>query len=174
MMKLFFLTLLLISPLSQSATHYFVRHAEKDLSNPTNRNPELSLKGQQRAKNLALLLSQAGIKRIYSTAYIRTEMTAKPLADLLGITVTHYDPRALETLIEQLKKENENSLIVGHSNTTTEAVSILTNQSMNGLSEKDYGDVFQVLSEGDKTTLTHLKLPPIGNKKTPVQDIKTK
>ncbi|WP_154222557.1 SixA phosphatase family protein [Marinicella rhabdoformis] len=173
-MKLITLLFLLSTTCAHSATHYFVRHAEKITNDPANKNPELTLKGQQRAQNLALLLSQADIEHIYSTAYKRTELTAQPLSDRLGIPLKHYDPRALELLVKELKGLQGNTLTVGHSNTTTEAVSLLTLQTMNGLTEEDYGDVFQVVIEGDKVVLNHLKLPPDSVLKVNSQPINTK
>ena len=171
-MKFFTLLILITTSYSQAATHYFVRHAEKDQSDPTNKNPELSLKGQQRAQNLALMLSEANIKHIHSTAYTRTEQTAQPLSQILDLPVTHYDPRAMDDFLNGLKKSKENTLVVGHSNTTTEAVSFLTKQAMQGLTEKDYGDVFQLIIDGDTMTVNHLKVAPATGKVT--QDINTK
>lgn len=173
-MKLITLILLLGTTYAQAATHYFVRHAEKVTSDPSNKNPELTLKGQQRAQNLALLLSKADIKHIYSTAYKRTELTAQPLSDKLNILIKNYDPRVLEVLAEKLKEHKENTLTVGHSNTTTEIVSLLTKQAMNGLTENDYGDVFQVLIEGDNVVINHLKLPPVSAQNELSQPINTK
>ncbi len=173
-MKNIILMLLLASSTSQAATHYFVRHAEKDQNNPTNRNPDLTLKGQQRAQNLALMLSKANIKHIHSTAYKRTVQTAHPLAENLNISINHYDPSDMSTFLTQLKSSKENSLVVGHSNTTTEAVSTMTGESMAGLSEDDYGDVFQVIIEKDVILINHFQLPPATAKAALHQDIKIK
>ena len=172
-MKYIILMLLLASSITQAATHYFVRHAEKDHSNPANRNPDLTLKGQQRAQNLALLLSQADIKHIHSTDYIRTEQTALPLSEVLKLPINHYDPSDMSNFLTQLKANPENSLVVGHSNTTTEAVSFITGKNMEGLSEDDYGDVFQVIIEGKVISINHLKLAPAADKPEAHQDIKT-
>ena len=48
-------------------TIYLVRHAEKDLSDTSNRNPELTAIGIQRANDLAQTLSKVNIDAVYST-----------------------------------------------------------------------------------------------------------
>jgi broad specificity phosphatase PhoE len=67
----------------------FVRHAESqgnasgliDTSVP---GPSLTPKGEQQAKDVAVLLSRAPHDGIYASSMIRTQQTAQPLADELG------------------------------------------------------------------------------------------
>lgn len=149
---------------AKAANLYFVRHAEKVTTDPNNRDPELSVLGMQRADNLADLLSEAKITAIYSTPYQRTEKTAQPLAQRLGLEIKHYDPRAMKAFLDQLKNSEENTLIVGHSNTTPQAVAYLTQTEVKPLSEKDYGDVYQVIVSEDSVQMNHFRLPPQPNK----------
>jgi broad specificity phosphatase PhoE len=101
---------------------FLVRHAEKvDHS----RDADLSPEGYERARELARTLADAGIERIYSTDYIRTRETARPLAELLGNEVVLYDPRELHRLAEELKRAGGRHLVVGHSNTSPALVEIL-------------------------------------------------
>ena len=87
---------------AQSGTTIFlVRHAEKVDSS---RDPELSLPGKARAVRLKELLSEVGIDHIYSTDYIRTRDTAKPLAEVMDLPIESYRPFE-EELVETLKKE---------------------------------------------------------------------
>ena len=54
---------------------FLVRHAEKvDQS----MDPDLSMEGYRRAGELARVLADAGIERIFSSDYVRTRETAGP------------------------------------------------------------------------------------------------
>lgn len=143
----------------QAQTFYLVRHAEK-LSDGS-KDPQLTNLGQSRAQNLAHILAGAGIKHVYATAYQRTLMTAKPLADYLAIEVTTYDPNDLVSLAETLKLLGDNVLIVGHSNTTPLLTQLISGKAVVELTETDYDYIFQVVIQGQHTTLNILKsLPP--------------
>ncbi|MGB5420047.1 histidine phosphatase family protein, partial [Algibacter sp.] len=63
---------------SQVNHFYFVRHAEKDRSNPDNDNPKLTDTGVSRAKLLNTILENVKFHAVYSTNYFRTIETAKP------------------------------------------------------------------------------------------------
>jgi phosphohistidine phosphatase SixA len=106
-----------------AADIYLVRHAEKVTD--ASRDPELTENGLQRAANLAVILSSAGIERIFSTDFRRTRDTAAPLAELLGVEIEIYDPDELEELAQQLLALESAALVVGHSNTTPELVELL-------------------------------------------------
>ena len=112
---------------SVSSTYYIVRHGEK-IDNSSD--PALSAAGQERAETLKKLLDDKKISAVYSTKYLRTTHTGKPLADAMQLSVQNYDPRNQGPFIEELKKaEGKNILVVGHSNTVRHIV--------NGLYEKD-------------------------------------
>lgn len=93
---------------------FLVRHAEKE----TGPDPVLTLAGEARADALAERLAEEGVTEIWSTATRRTESTARPLAEALGLTVQIYDPSALSTLADQIANTPGVKLVVGHSNTT--------------------------------------------------------
>ena len=101
---------------------YLVRHAEKVRSG---RDPELSPAGQARAAELANVLKDAGLNRIYSTDFARTRETADPIADRLGLDIRIYDWNRKQALAAELKAGGHRSLVVGHSDTTTELVALL-------------------------------------------------
>jgi probable phosphoglycerate mutase len=110
-------------PGGQNATVIFlVRHAEKTRAAS---DPVLTEAGEARALLLAELLADEGIQHVHSTDYARTRLTAMPLADRLGIEVELYDPAALPAFAEALRERGGRHLVVGHSNTTTELVSLL-------------------------------------------------
>ena len=124
------LIILLFVLTSCQSTFYVVRHAEK-VDNSAN--PPLSSLGTERAEDLKQLLADKGISTIYSTNFIRTQNTAKPLADAKGIITQIYKASPADSMrafIEKLKQiKGKNVLVVGHSNTTKYVV--------NGLFERD-------------------------------------
>lgn len=110
-------------PEEQTATVYLVRHAEKVTgealnSLPDPRNPPLTEAGAQRADELAGLLAEANIEKIWSTDTIRTRDTAQPLAERLGLPIEIYDASDLPAFAAVLKADPATALVVGHSNTT--------------------------------------------------------
>ncbi len=123
---------------TESYTWYFIRHAEKTTEQS---DPVLSERGQQRAQQLAKQLEASGVKAIYSTGYKRTEQTAQPLADQLGLPINRYAAGDPQSLLLQLQQAQHTSLIVGHSNTIPALVR-LAGGTADDLSEDDYGDLF--------------------------------
>ena len=101
-----------------TTTFYLTRHAEKDRSDKSNRNPKLTDDGVERANNIARMLSEVGIDAVYATNYIRTMATATPTANLFNKEIIIYDWNQFDA--EKMIQENlgKNVLIVGHSNTT--------------------------------------------------------
>ena len=104
------------------STFYFIRHAEKDRSNPDDIDPELNQAGLGRAMHWAEVLDNVALDAIYTTDYERTSMTAAPAAVKKDITVQYYNPADID--ITQFKETNlgKNVLVVGHSNTTPDFV----------------------------------------------------
>jgi phosphohistidine phosphatase SixA len=104
---------------SCKSTFYVVRHGEK-VDNSAN--PPLSALGKERAEDLKTELANKGITDIYSTNYLRTQNTAKPLADSKGLITKIYAASPADSMrvfIDKLKQmKGKNVLIVGHSNTT--------------------------------------------------------
>src|ERR1044072_9453780 len=73
-------------------TVILVRHAEKQVAvagqpmvSPSD--PPLTDEGKTRAKNLARMLSKAGVNTIITSQFLRTKQTAEPLAETLGLTL---------------------------------------------------------------------------------------
>lgn len=137
---------------------YLTRHAEKAA---TGTDPALTPEGQVRAQNIAAALKKAGIKKIYSTAYARTQQTAQPLASYLQLTTQTYDPTQLATFAQQLRGMTDNVLVVGHSDTTPELIRQLGGDSVPDIAETEFDRLYQVAigQDGDVTTTLLTSLP---------------
>ena len=141
-------------------TIFLVRHAEK-AGEPTDRDPELSEAGRERAAALARLLGDANISAIYSTPYIRTEKTAAPLAEKLGldVTITPITRTFVQDLAATLRREHagETVLVVGHSNTVPQTITAL-GVPIEDLEDHEYDWLFVVTLMGDESaSLTKLR-----------------
>lgn len=136
---------------------FFIRHAEKDLSNPEDPDPELSQKGLGRAMHWAEILNDVPMDAIYSTDYARTSMTAAPTAVKQDVTVQYYDPGSLDIQAFLAENTGKNVLVVGHSNTTPELVNRMIGEERFGnMEEDDNGSLFVVTRIGTKTTVQRL------------------
>jgi 2,3-bisphosphoglycerate-dependent phosphoglycerate mutase len=119
---------------SDTTTYYLIRHAEKDRSDKTNQNPELTKAGKKRAKNWRKHFKNVDFDAVYSTDYNRTTQTALPTAKKNNLEITIYDPRQLYSEDFQKATKGQTVLVVGHSNTTPQFVNKI-------LSNKKYGDI---------------------------------
>jgi broad specificity phosphatase PhoE len=131
---------------------FLVRHAEKEL---TGRDPELSPEGRLRARELASLFADSGIQSIYSSDYLRTRETARPLAEKLGLGITLYDPSEPADLVARLQEPGGRRLVVGHSNTVPDLVERLGGEGGSAIEEGgEYDRLYIVtLNEGSVTTV---------------------
>ena len=130
---------------NQSITTFFlVRHAEKIISE--SQNPELNSDGIKRAAKLCEMLLKSGINKIYSTDYIRTRETVKPLADQLDLDIQLYKPRDKKFIIKLLSDNSgSNILIVGHSNTIPDLVNqLIGEKKYKYLQDNEYNKLFMV------------------------------
>jgi phosphohistidine phosphatase SixA len=141
MLKFFLgLCLLVISSFASAEpqTWYFVRHFEKQPGD----NPSLTETGKVRAEALAAFFSNKSVTHVYSTDYNRTLETATPVATIKNISIEYYDPRSLEALGTKIKML-DHVLVVGHSNTTPQILSLMGGEDIN-IEESDYGVVYKL------------------------------
>lgn len=103
---------------SETTTYYLIRHAEKDRSDKTNRNPHLTEAGLKRAEHWSKVFEHVTFDLVYSTDYNRTKETALPTAEKNNLELTIYDPRSMDSDTFMEKTKGKTVLIVGHSNTT--------------------------------------------------------
>lgn len=128
---------------NDTTTFVLVRHAEK--ADDGTRNPPLTQEGLTRSQNLINVLSDFDISSIYSTPYKRTEQTAGPISEKLGIPVQSYTPsRDMNWLFElAASQKGKTILIVGHSNTTPALGNALLGEELIApIKEETYGNVF--------------------------------
>lgn len=146
-------------PSTPAASVFFLtRHAEK--AGLGDESP-LTEAGEARAQALAHWLRDAGIDRICSTDFVRTRATAAPLAEALGLEVQLYDLDKLAELADALRSTPGRYLVVGHSDTTPELVSLLGGEAGAPIGE-DEDDRLYVLNHrpGVGTTTLLLRSSP--------------
>lgn len=136
-------------------TYYLIRHAEKDRSDPTNRNPHLNTKGVERSERWNQILEHVKFDAVYSTNYFRTMETAQPIADKNKLTIKNYNPNDLDNELSQFLKETKGKtvLIVGHSNTTPSFVNaIIGKNTYSDIDDSNNGNLYIVTIVGDTVT----------------------
>jgi len=126
---------------------YVVRHAER--AEDGTRDPVISLPGWDRSRLLAEMLTDADLTHIHTTDYRRTRSTGRPTADATGLTMELYDPRDLEGFAEQLREMPGRHLVLGHSNTTPQLVSLLGGDPGDPIEETEYDRLYIVTLVGD-------------------------
>jgi 2,3-bisphosphoglycerate-dependent phosphoglycerate mutase len=133
-------------------TLILVRHAEKEIVPPENKDPNLSTAGQARAQELRRMFAGAGIAAIYATQYKRTQQTVKPLADQLGVAVTKLEAKETAELVKQIRARpaGQTIFIAGHNNTVPEIIAALGGPQMPIIPETEYDNLYvlTVPSEG--------------------------
>lgn len=139
-------------------TFYLIRHAEKDRTDPENRDPELNQDGLGRAMQWANMFDSLELDVIYSTNYERTSMTAAPTSVKKNIDIKYYEP---DMDVETFKKENEglNVLVVGHSNTTPMLANrLLEKEKFSQMDDTDNSSLFIIRIIDGKATDIRLNM----------------
>lgn len=134
-------------------TYYVVRHAEKQDGD----NPILTKKGMKRAAHIVAMLKDEPISRVFSTETYRTVMTATPMAADRGVAVELFSTDDLDGFADMLKGLQGTFLIVAHSSSTPDLASLLSGTKQPKLAETDFEQMFKVVIEGDKATLTQFQ-----------------
>ncbi|WP_353778442.1 histidine phosphatase family protein [Winogradskyella sp. 3972H.M.0a.05] len=135
---------------TETTTYYFIRHAEKDRSDKTNRDPHLTEAGKKRAEDWSKILSHIKFDIVYSTNYNRTKETAQPTADKNNLEITLYDPRNIDGKAFMSDTKGKTVLVVGHSNTTPMFVNgVLGAQKYPQMDDNNNGSLYIVTVAGD-------------------------
>jgi broad specificity phosphatase PhoE len=113
------------APAAGVKTIVVVRHAEAETGTPGN-DPPLTDPGKARAAELARVLGDLQVRAIYCTRYLRSRLTAEPLARRAGNPLTVIDD--VGATLQALKAEpwGSTEVVVGHSNTVPQLVEGLT------------------------------------------------
>lgn len=142
-----------------TTTYYLIRHAEKDRSDPENRNPSLTEEGIARANRWASTFEDIPFDAVYSTTYARTQQTAMPTATQKGLEIQSYDPRNLFDENFQNATLGKTVLVVGHSNTTPSFVNaIIKEDRFEDIDDSNNTNLYIVTLTGGKssTQLLHI------------------
>ena len=155
-MKKFLLTIfvfaLFIACASDKVTRYYlIRHAEKDRTNTTNKNPNLNSDGLLRAKKWAKHFEKIELDAVYSTDYNRTQQTAAPTAKSKGLIIQSYNSSKMYDSIFKKNTKGKTVLVVGHSNTTPVfANTILGQKKYKNMADNDNASLYIVTLINDK------------------------
>ncbi len=103
----------------------FVRHADRA---PGGGDVPLSEAGFARAEALREALRAAGVSAIVTTTALRTQQTAEPLAQLLGLDVVAVRWNRVEKTVRDLLPATV--LVVGHSDTVPDLVHAFTGETV--------------------------------------------
>lgn len=131
-------------------TIYLVRHAEKQSDS---NDPPLTECGVERSESLSTLFDAVPFDAVYSTDYKRTQSTALPTAMDQGLMIQSYEPDALGKIAEELIRNGQDALVVGHSNTTAVLAGLLVGEEMGSFDESIYNRVYQVVVSKDDRRL---------------------
>ena len=142
-----------------TSVYYFIRHAEKDRSDSTNKNPSLTIQGLERANKWALFFKDKNIAAVYSTNYKRTQQTALPIAKEQNLEIISYTAKELISEKFIANNKGKNIVIVGHSNTTPELVNnLLGEKKYEDIADSENNNVFIVTLNKNKTTAKRVKV----------------
>lgn len=132
-------------------TIILVRHAEKKVVPPENKDPDISPAGQARADELARMFGGAGIGAIYASQYKRTQQTVKPLADKLGVAVTQVQAKNTDDLVKRIRAgvAGQVVFIAGHNNTIPEIIGALGGPKLPIIPETEYDNLYILTVQSD-------------------------
>ncbi len=134
-------------------TVILLRHAEKDFSEGMDAaNPELSAAGKLRAEKLVGIVKKYQPDAIYSSDYVRTRATVRPLARSRRMMTQIYDPRNLPQMRDLiLSGKIKRLVVVGHNNTTPALVNLLIGEEKyKSLAESEYDKIWIVKIKRNK------------------------
>lgn len=132
-------------------TIILVRHAEKQIVPPENKDPDISAEGEKRAMELAKMFGDAGIGAIYVSQYKRTQQTVKPLADKVGIAATPIEAQKTPELIKQIRAQKAGQVVfvAGHNNTVPEVIAAMGGPKLPIIPETQYDNLYILTVNSD-------------------------
>jgi broad specificity phosphatase PhoE len=143
-------------PVPGTTVVYLVRHGEKVLANPSDPDPDISLLGRNRAQALATRLGASGITAIITTQFKRTQQTAKPLADQIGVTPEIVHAGNIgdtdSAAIAVMRHRGGKVLVVGHTNTIAPIIAALGGPKLPNICDNQYSNLFVLYIQPDAQT----------------------
>lgn len=139
-------------------TYYFIRHAEKEVGDPANKDPDLTDEGRSRAQKWAEILKEVEFDLIFTTDFIRTRKTAEAVANSQEKEIQQYDPKQMYSKGFQKKTKGKTVLVVGHSNSNPRFVNIILGEKIyEDLPESEYGSLYivNISPDGTKSHQVH-------------------
>lgn len=141
----------------EMTVYYFIRHAEKDVSDPANRDPELTDEGKARVERWQEVFKEVPFDLVYSSNYKRTIETAKPIAEDHNLEVGFYNTEKLNDEDFQENTKGKTVLVVGHSNLNPEFVNyIIEEEKYEDIPETESGSLFIVTVSPDGEKFSHV------------------
>ncbi|UKT63497.1 phosphoglycerate mutase family protein [Pedobacter mucosus] len=134
---------------AQTTEIWIVRHAEKDKSNPEEKDPNLSDEGKIRAGDLAKFLKKVNFDAAFSTSTKRTHQTLDSL-----IIKKVFDYKDIKALSDTVNAHylGKTIIIAGHSNTVLEIIEAFKGKRPKDmLTDDDYDYIFHLTLKGNKT-----------------------
>ncbi|MEU2032605.1 SixA phosphatase family protein [Nocardia amamiensis] len=125
-------------------TVILLRHADIDLPPATTDEP-LNAAGRARAEDLARVLGDAGVGVIYTSTFRRTQQTAAPLADHIGVAPQVSTAIPVDLAASILDRDRGRTVVVvGHSNTVPQTIAVLGANWNGTISEADFDNLFWI------------------------------
>jgi len=142
---------------------FALRHADRVSENID----ALSDKGKVRAKLLARMLAQSGIKNAYCSDAKRTQDTVAPLKALLGAQLTvdvvpigangvNVHVQAIVTALKALPADST-AAVIGHTNTIDQIIKALTNKAIAPIGPNEFDKLFVLSIPAGSPSLTLLR-----------------
>jgi len=134
-------------------TIVLVRHAERQTS-PLG-DPPLTNDGKLRSQRLSRILAKSGVKAIITSQFVRTQQTARPLAETLGIIPTvvplesdssgNVAESSIQGIVGPINQHSgEVVLVVGHTNTVPQVIASLGGDLVPNIPENEFDNLFVV------------------------------
>lgn len=127
---------------------FIMRHAEKA---DDSKDPDLSEAGKARAVQVAKLLSEVTVNKLYATPYKRTNQTLASIATVKGLNIEDSPSDLVEFAKQLLNSKGATIVIAAHSNTAPQLVNMLIADKKYGpIEEDDYGKIWYLTLQDGK------------------------
>jgi broad specificity phosphatase PhoE len=139
---------------------FALRHADRKPAP----DDDLSPAGIERAELLARMLAESGIRTAYCSDAVRTQLTVRPLAKLLGakleVVVVATDGAGgvdghVQQIVDRIKALPRDAVaaVVGHSNTIGPIIKGLTGRTIDPIADHEFDKLFvlSVPAAGDSS-----------------------